>query len=149
MLRTVSHTYTYILARAHARAHTHTHTHTHTYTYTPSFTIKRNEVVHLTTSQARSLLADAMLSPSFDKTLHYMTSGPVIGLVLEHTTEDVVPLWLATMGPAEPMEAKHNSPTRSGWQDWCGLNGNIIVGWRMEVREKEKQGLRFVQAVFG
>lgn len=67
------------------------------------FAVRAMKLVRLTTAEARAFYAVHEGRPFYDELVEFMTSGPVIPLVLE--AENAVPKLRETIGATDPAEA--------------------------------------------
>jgi nucleoside-diphosphate kinase len=74
------------------------------------FSVRAMRLVRLDTEQARAFYAVHQGRPFFDELVEFMTSGPVIPLVLE--AENAVPRLRETIGATDPAEAAEGTVRR-------------------------------------
>ena len=67
------------------------------------FTIVSMKMVRLTTAQAEEFYAVHKGKPFFESLISYITSGPIVALVLEK--EGAIKAWRELMGPTDPTKA--------------------------------------------
>ena len=68
------------------------------------FRIVAMRMLHLTRGEAEGFYAVHRERPFFDSLTAYMSSGPVVALVLER--DDAIPHWRKTMGATDPGKAE-------------------------------------------
>ncbi|PKN47945.1 MAG: nucleoside-diphosphate kinase [Deltaproteobacteria bacterium HGW-Deltaproteobacteria-17] len=66
--------------------------------------IRALELMHLTPAQARGFYRVHVEKPFFPVLLEFMTSGPVVAMVLEGSA--AITRWRALMGPTDPSRAE-------------------------------------------
>lgn len=68
------------------------------------FTIVKMRMAHLTKDEAKAFYAVHKEKGFFDSLCEFMSSGPVVLMVLE--AENAIKLWRETMGATDPAQAK-------------------------------------------
>jgi len=71
------------------------------------FRIVAMRMLHLTRREAEGFYAVHRARPFFDSLTAYMSSGPVVTLVLER--DDAIAHWRATMGATDPAKAERGT----------------------------------------
>ncbi|KAG8058969.1 hypothetical protein GUJ93_ZPchr0002g23372 [Zizania palustris] len=90
------------------------------------FDIVKEAVVHLDAERASLFYAEHYERSFFDSLVKYMTSGPVLAMVLERP--DAVLHWRALIGPTDARKAKISHP--NSIRAMCGLDSekNCVHG---------------------
>lgn len=82
------------------------------------FRITEESFIQLDEDRVKSFYAEHSSRSFFPSLVEYMTSGPVLTMVLEK--EDAVAEWRALIGPTDPLKAKVTHP--HSVRAICGLN---------------------------
>jgi nucleoside-diphosphate kinase len=72
------------------------------------FTILEKKQVLLTAQNARDFYKEHKGKPFYDKLLSFMTSGPILVLIL--SAENAITKWRSLMGPTDSLKARQNAP---------------------------------------
>jgi len=72
------------------------------------FTVVTKSHVQLTAGRAAEFYAEHTGKPFFEKLCGFMSSGPLVALVLAKS--DAIPAWRALMGPTNSLTAKEEAP---------------------------------------
>jgi nucleoside diphosphate kinase len=72
------------------------------------FTVVSKRHVQLTTGRAAEFYAEHMGKPFFEKLCGFMSSGPLVALVL--AKREAISAWRALMGPTNSLTAKQEAP---------------------------------------
>ncbi|XP_047256880.1 probable nucleoside diphosphate kinase 5 isoform X4 [Capsicum annuum] len=80
------------------------------------FKITEESFIQLDEDRVKSFYAEHSSRNFFPSLIEYMTSGPVLIMVLEKG--NAIADWRTLIGPTDPLRAKVTHPHRSGFEPW-------------------------------
>ena len=105
------------------------------------FTIVKSRQSNLKEEMAKLFYIEHKGKPFFDELIDYMTSGPVIALMLERN--DAIKKWQELMGPADSKKAKQTAPDSIRAKFGTDITKNAVHGSDSTIAAERELGFFF------